>query len=239
MAMWSAWRGCRKHSEGCKYCYIHEGDNKRGVDTNVIVKLPSFDAPIKKNKNNEYKICSGQTVYMCFQTDFLIADADEWRGECWDMMRERNDLHFIFLTKRIERFLDCVPSDWGNGWDNITVGVSIENQNKADFRLNIFSKMPIKHKNIILQPLIENVDIEKYLDGIELVIVGGEYGKNARPLNFDWVLDIREQCKRNNISFEFRQCGTHFIKDGKTYNLAYNQLSKQAKLSNINFVASN
>jgi Bacteriophage protein gp37 len=234
MAMWSAWRGCQKHSEGCKYCYVHQGDIKRGIDTNTIIKLPSFDAPVRKNKNGEYRIKSGQTVYMCFQTDFLIADADQWRNECWNIIRERNDLHFIFLTKRIERFMDCVPNDWGNGWNNITVGVSIENQDKADFRLDIFSKLPIKYKNIILQPLIENVDIEKYLNDIELVIVGGEYGKKARPLNFDWVLDIREQCKRNSIPFEFRQCGTHFIKDGKTYTLAYNQLSRQAKLANIN-----
>ena len=234
MAMWSPWRGCQRCSEGCKFCYIHKGDEKRGVDTSIVIKLPSFDAPIVRNKNGEYKMKSGQTVYLCFQTDFLISDADEWRNECWDIMRERADLHFIFLTKRIERFLSCAPPDWGEGWENVTVGVSVENQGMADFRLDILAKLPIKHKNIICQPLIERMNIEKYLDGVELVVVGGEYGEKARSLDFDWVFDIREQCKKDNVRFEFRQCGTHFVKDGKAYTLPYNQLTKQAKKANIN-----
>lgn len=45
---------------------------------------------------------SGQNVFPCFSTDFLVKDADEWRCECWQMIRERSDLHFLFLTKRIE-----------------------------------------------------------------------------------------------------------------------------------------
>ena len=58
--------------------------------------------------------------------------------------------------------------------------------------------------------------MESFLDGIECVVVGGESDSNARPLYYDWVLHIREQCIRADVSFEFRQCGTHFIKDGKT-----------------------
>lgn len=81
----------------------------------------------------------------------------------------------------------------------------IENQEISDFRLSIFNELPIKHKNIICQPLIEKVDIEKYLENIELVVVGGESDYNARPLNFDWVLSIREQCINHNVRFEFRQ----------------------------------
>ena len=56
MAMWNPWRGCRKHSEGCRYCYIHKGDFKRGIDTNNIVKTDNFYAPIAKNKSGAYKI---------------------------------------------------------------------------------------------------------------------------------------------------------------------------------------
>lgn len=111
MAMWNPWRGCHKHSEGCRYCYIHKGDYKRKIDTDNIVKTDNFYAPIAKNKSGVYKIKSGQTVYLCFSTDFLVEDADEWRSECWRMIRERSDLHFLFLTKRIERFMDCIPED--------------------------------------------------------------------------------------------------------------------------------
>lgn len=235
MAMWNPWRGCHKRSEGCKYCYIHKGDFKRKIDTNNVVKTEDFYAPIVKDKLGKYKIKSGQTVYLCFSTDFLIEDADEWRWECWQMIRERSDLHFLFLTKRIERFMDCAPNDWGDGYDNVTVGCTVENQDRADYRLFIFNKLPIKHKNIICQPLIEKINLDAYLDNVELVVVGGESDVNARPLDYDWVLAIREQCVEHKVHFEFRQCGTHFIKDGKAYTLATRELCSQARKANINY----
>lgn len=82
------------------------------------------------------------------------------------------------------------------------------------------------------------IDIESYLDGIELVVVGGESDMYARPLDYSWVLDIREQCISQNVSFEFRQCGTHFIKDGKQYKLQTKDLCKQARKAGIDFNAS-
>lgn len=95
--------------------------------------------------------------------------------------------------------------------------------------------MPIKHKCITAQPLIEEIDIEKYLDNTELVVVGGECDINARPLDYDWVLKIREQCISKDVSFEFRQYGTYFLKDGKQYNLQTKDLIKQAKSANIDY----
>ena len=135
MARWDPWRGCHRYSEGCKFCYIHKGDAKRGVDTNCITKTDKFDAPIVRKKNGEYKMKSG-LVYVCFSSDFLLEDADPWRSECWDMIRQRQDCQFLFLTKRIERFMDCIPSDWGDGWDNVIVGCTVENQQRADERLD-------------------------------------------------------------------------------------------------------
>lgn len=233
MAMWSPWRGCHKYSEGCKNCYIHKGDAKRGVDTNIIVKTDDFNTPIAKNKNGEYKIKSGRTVYLCFSTDFLIEEADKWREECWKMIKERSDLNFIFLTKRIERFPQCIPKDWNDGYENVTVGCTVENQDRVDYRLLMFADFPIKHRNVICQPLIEEINIEKYLDNVELVIVGGESDRNARPLNYNWVLSIREQCINKGVRFEFRQCGTRFIKDDKEYLLNVRDLCIQARKANI------
>ena len=235
MGIWNPWRGCHKCSTGCKYCYIHKGDMKKGIDTGIIRKTKNFYAPIEKTKDGSYKIKSGQTVYVCFSSDFLIAEADKWRDECWKMIKERFDLHFIFLTKRIERFSACIPKNWNNGYDNVTVSCTVENQKNADYRLSIFSDLPIKHKIIICQPLIESIDLSDYLNDTELVVVGGESDRNARLLNYDWVLQLRQQCIMYNVHFEFRQCGTHFIKDGKLYNLKTGDLCKQAKKANINF----
>ena len=236
MAMWNPWRGCRKCSDGCLHCYIHKGDAKRNVNTNDIVKTKDFDKPVVRLKNGNYKMKSG-TVYLGFSTDFLIEEADGWRGECWAMFRERPDCNFLFLTKRIERFMACIPEDWGDGYDNVTVCCTVENQKNADKKLSVFQSLPMKHKCITAQPLLEKINIEPYLDGIELVVVGGESGFYARPLDYDWVLDIREQCIRKNVNFEFRQCGTHFIKDGRQYRLQTKDLCSQARKANINYKA--
>lgn len=203
MARWDPWRGCHRCSEGCKFCYIHKGDAKRGIDTGKIVRSDRFDRPIQKKKNGEYKMASG-LVYLCFSSDFLLEDADEWRSEAWKIIKERSDCTFLFLTKRIERFLDCIPEDWGDGYDNVVICCTVENQENADRKLQVFQKLPIRHKQITVQPMIEAINLEKYLDGIEAVTVGGESDKDARPLSYDWVLSIREQCIRQNTSFFFR-----------------------------------
>ncbi len=234
MSMWSPWRGCRRCSEGCRFCYIHKSDARQNIITDKIIKTDNFYAPLEKKKNGDYKMRSG-TVYICFQSDFLIEEADDWRSECWDMIRERTDCHFIFLTKRIERFSVCKPPNWEMRYDNITIGVSCENQRAVDERLPILSVQPLKHRIAVLQPLIEAVNIESYLSGVDSVIVGGEYGADARPLHYEWVLDLRSQCVRANVGFEFRQCATHFNMNGKDYTLPYNQLGRQAKLLGIDF----
>ena len=236
MAMWNPWRGCKKCSDGCLHCYIHKGDAKRGVNTNEIVKTKDFYKPVEKLKNGNYKMKPG-IVYLCFSTDFLIEEADEWRKECWQMMKDRQDCTFLFLTKRIDRFMKCIPDDWGDGYENVVVCCTVENQLNADDKLQIFSRLPIKHKCITAQPLLEQIDIEKHLDDIELVVVGGESDRNARPLDYSWVLNIREQCIRKNVSFEFRQCGTHFIKGSKEYKLQTKDLCSQARKAGIDFQA--
>ena len=107
MAMWNPWRGCHKCSGGCKFCYIHKGDFKRNIDTNVIVKTDKFYAPIQKNKKGEYKIKSGQTVYLCFSSDFLIEEADEWRKECFQITGMGSGLNYsLSLFKSIYQFLN-------------------------------------------------------------------------------------------------------------------------------------
>ncbi len=234
MSVWNPWRGCKKCSEGCLHCYIHKGDAKRGIDTNNIRVTKDFYKPTLKLKDGTYQMKSG-TVYMCFSTDFLIEQADEWRAECWKIIKERQDCTFLFLTKRIERFSDCIPDDWGEGYENVVVCCTVENQKNADKKLSVFQSLPIKHKCITAQPLLERVNIEQYLSDIELVVVGGESDNFARPLDYDWVLDIREQCVRKNVSFEFRQCGTHFIKDGKKYRLQTKDLRSQAKRAGIDY----
>lgn len=236
--MWNLWHGCHKYSEGCLNCYVHRGDMKYDRDISKVFKTKQFNVPIEKNKNGEYKVKSGEFVFTCFSSDFLLADADIWRQDAWDMIKERSDCNFLFITKRIERFMQCVPDDWGNGYPNVIVCTTCENQKQLDFRMPIFLDLPIKHKCLVIEPMLEEMDIAKYLkdNQIEQVIAGGESGEKARHCHYDWILKLRSACVENNVTFNFKQTGTHFIKDSKHYKIPRKMQHIQARKANINFV---
>ena len=85
------------------------------------------------------------------------------------------------------------------------------------------------------QQLLERIDIEKYLDGIERVLVGRELDKESRAFDFDWAVDIRNQCMRKKNPFTFRQCGNYTIKDGVTYTIPTRQMMSKVRKANIDF----
>ena len=112
----------------------------------------------------------------------------------------------------------------------------MENREMADYRLPIFLSLPIKHKTIIVSPIITSVNLTSYLNQtIEEVSVGGESGVNARPCNYDWILDIRNQCVEKDVPFRFHQTGAHFIKDGKMYRVQRCYQLSQAHKANIDY----
>jgi protein gp37 len=206
------------------------------IGSNMARKTAAFDLPIKRKRDKSYKIPSGKVVFTCFTSDFFLKDADEWRPECWRMIKERSDCMFFFFTKRIDRFAECIPSDWGDGYDNVLIGCTIENQEMTDYRLPLFMAAPIKHKILAVAPLLGPINLSSYLDSsIEEVSVGGESGVNARPCNYNWILDIRRQCVEKNVPFRFHQTGAYFIKDGKTYRILRKYQLSQAHKANINF----
>ena len=206
------------------------------IGSDLARKTLAFDLPVKRKRDKSYKIPPGSMVFTCFTSDFLLEDADEWRSECWAMMRERSDCRFYFFTKRIHRFMECVPDDWGSGYPNVMVGCTVENQAMADQRLPIFEALPIRYKTIIVAPMIERIDLSNYLnDSIEEVSVGGESGRGARPLDFDWVLSLREQCIRAGVPFRFHQTGAKLIKDGRQYYIRRCHQHTQAKKAGVDF----
>lgn len=235
---WNPWHGCTKISAGCKYCYVYRQDEMYGaaLSSGLCRKTGNFDLPIKRKRDRSYKIPSGYIVHTCFTSDFLLADADPWRQECWEMIRQRSDCSFVFFTKRIDRLAEQLPPDWGDGYDNVAIGCTVENQDRADYRLPIFLSLPIKHRLIVAAPLLEHIDISAYLDDrIEEVSVGGESGLEARPCNYDWILSLRSQCAQKNVSFMFHQTGAHFIKDGRLYNIPRKMQHSQAHKAGIDF----
>ena len=226
---WNPWHGCKKYSEGCRHCYVYRRDGSYALDASKVYKTMAFDLPIKKSKNGQYKYPSNTFFWTCFTSDFFLDEADEWRKEIWEMIKERSDCYFYFITKRINRFYESLPSDWGSGYNHVTICCTMENQKRTNERLPIFHQLPIKYKEIICEPLLEN---------IEQITVGGESGNHARICNYDWVLNIRNQCIENKISFHFKQTGAVFEMNNKVYKIPRKWQINQAKKANIDVIFS-
>lgn len=232
--MWNLWHGCHKVSAGCQNCYVYRMDAEHGRDSSVVAKTASFGLPLKRSRDGSYKLSGGETVYTCFTSDFLLEDADAWRPEAWRMMRLRSDLHFFMITKRITRLARCLPPDWGNGYPNVTLCCTVENQAMADLRLPVYKDAPVRHKIIVCEPLLERIDLSSGLgDWIEKVIVGGESGKDARMCCYEWVLNIRDQCLERRVPFSFKQTGARFAKDGRLYHIKRPLQGAQARKAGI------
>ena len=230
--IWNPWHGCQKISEGCEHCYMMYLDKARDRSPYGVYKTKSgFDYPIQTDKYGNYKIKSGELIRVCMTSDFFLEQADIWRAEAWDMMRRRSDVKFYLLTKRPQRVRECLPYDWGDGWENIFFNVTCENQRRTDERIPILLELPFKHKGVMCAPFIGEVSIEKYLGSgqIEQVMCGGENYDGARPCNFDWVKRLRRECEAHNVTFCFIETGTVFIKDGKRYHIP--QKSVQSEMA--------
>jgi protein gp37 len=210
---WEPWTGCYKISEGCTNCYFYGAHAKR-YGQNAILKTDKFDWPIRKTAKGEYNIKGGKILPTCFATDFFLPEADEWRKEIWSIIKVRTDIEFLILTKRIDRFLVSLPPDWGEGYDNVNIGCTVENQKLANERLPLFLSYPIKRRFIACSPLLEAIDLTPYLHGVDHVTVGGETGREARECDYDWVLNIREQCLQANVTFWFKNTGSFFKHNG-------------------------
>jgi protein gp37 len=220
--IWNPWHGCVKCSEGCQHCYMFFLDRVRDRNGADIYKTKAgFTYPLQKDRKGNYKIRSGELIRVCMSSDFFLEEADRWREEAWEIMRQRSDVKFFLLTKRPQRVKDCLPKDWGDGWENIFFNVTCENQRRADERIPILLELPFKHKGVMCAPFIERVGIAKYLISgqIEQIICGGENYDGARPCDFDWVMALRTECVAANVTFCFIETGTNFIKDGRQYQI--------------------
>ena len=236
---WNPWHGCKKCSEGCLNCYVYRLDRMRGKNGADVYKTKTgFRYPLSKGRDGKYRIQSGEMISVCMTSDFFLEEADEWRAEAWEMMRVRSDVVFLLLTKRPERIRNCLPADWGTGWENIFLNVTCENQARADERIPLLLDLPFRHRGLYFAPLLGPVSVGRYLDSghIEQVACGGENYGGSRPCDFEWVKALREECVSRNITFCFMETGTNFIKDGIAYRIGSKQLQNaQAARSGMTY----
>ncbi len=236
--IWNPWHGCRKCSEGCQNCYMYYLDALRDGDGSKIYRTKAgFRYPLSKFRNGEYKVKSGEMLRVCMTSDFFLEEADQWRDEAWDIINKRSDVKFFLLTKRPERVAASLPWNWGDGWENVMLNVSCENQRRADERIPVLLDLPFKHKGIMCAPFIGPVSVEKYLQSgqLEQVLCDGENYGGARPCHYEWVKALRDECVAHAVTFVFCGTGRRFVKDGKTYQLEGSLQSQQAWKSGLSY----
>jgi protein gp37 len=227
-------------SEGCLNCYVYFLDRRYGRNTSVVTRSKTgFNLPITKNRLKEYKIPSNTTISVCLNSDFFIEEADPWRPEAWAMMQQRSDCIFFIITKRVLRIPDTLPKNWGEGYSNVQINVTAENQRAADQRLPNFLDIPLRYRGIVVAPILESVDLSHFLatGKIDEVSAGGESYSGARVTKFDDVLAIRRQCIEHNVSFTFHQTGRFLLKDGKIHSISRSMERKLAAQFDLNFTA--
>ena len=197
-ATWNPWQGCHKVSLGCKRCYMFEQKRKFGQDPTLVKRSapPTFRAPLGWPDPLH--------IFACSWSDWFIEDADEWRPEAWEIIRATARHQYLLLTKRPENIASRLPSDWGQGWPNVWLGISAEDQRRADERIPPLLATSAALRFLSLEPLLSPIDLlgggfGQSVTGIGLVIVGGESGPNARPMEIDWLARIVKQCRDAGI----------------------------------------
>jgi protein gp37 len=143
-------------------------------------------------------------VFTCSWSDFFLPQLGEWRAEWWSVIRSTPALTYQILTKRPELIGDRLPPDWGNGYPNVWLGVSIENP-RFCWRRDELVKIPAVVHFISAEPLLADISRELNLDDIEWLIVGGESGPGFRPMDHQWARNLRDRCQRAGIAFFFKQ----------------------------------
>lgn len=232
------WIGCAKVSQGCARCYaeaqmdkwLHRaqwGPNGTRTKTSASywANLEKWDKKLNgSNRRERVFIASLADVFEKYDD----SDIAHWRFDLWDIIEELQNLDILLLTKRPENILDCTPYTWHNQavtdktshwargpivaqWPkHVWTGTSIENNVVAQERLGHLARVPGKHF-LSLEPLLGPIDLGRP-DGIDWIIVGGESGPNARPLEIEWIEDILRQCREADIPAFVKQLGGHWAK---------------------------
>jgi protein gp37 len=210
------WWGCVKVGPECLHCYAETLDASTGGDHWGVHTVPrsmsngNWRKPRVWNRDFEafYKLHQRKRRVFCgSMCDWADKNAPEGqRDRLWTLIKETPNLTWQLLTKRAPNIEKYLPADWGNGYDNVWLGVSVGNRKHGLPRIEHLRKIPAKVRFLSIEPLLEDLG-ELNLDGIGWVIVGGESGVGFRPMNVEWVRKIAKQCADAGVPFFYKQSG--------------------------------
>lgn len=214
-ATWNVAVGCTKVDEDCKYCYMYRDSlNSTRYNPMKIRKTKSvFDLPLK--------IKLPSKIFTSSYTDFFHPEIDSFRDDAWEIIRRCPQHTFQILTKRPERILKCLPDDWGLGYKNVWLGVSVGSNNGINRILELVN-INARCRFLSLEPLWGPIDLKLDIDDlikINWVIIGGESGNERgkykyRECKIEWIESIIKDTHITSAIF-VKQLGTYLAKELK------------------------
>lgn len=238
-ATWNPVTGCDWVSAGCDNCYARTlakrmkamGNvryQKDGYDRALKRTTPGFGITLHRDKVDEPRRWTKPRVVFVNSMSDLFHESvdDEFILEVWETMRATPRHTYQILTKRPRRMLHWVRRNVDDGYpvlSNVWLGTSVENQEWAEKRTPLLLQTPAAVRFLSCEPLLGPVDITQLIGrraedrtggSLDWLIVGGESGPGARPMNADWVRSIRDQCVRHQVAFFFKQWGGRTPKAG-------------------------
>ena len=208
-ATWNPWHGCKKVSEGCKFCYMYRDKNRYGLDASIVMRSKTkFYDP---SKWEEPKL-----IFTCSWSDWFIKEADDWRAEAWEIIKKNPQHTFQILTKRPERVSACLPKDWNDGYKNVWLGVSVETSKEIE-RIQLLNNIPSYLKFVSFEPLLSNINWDESFNFLDWIIIGGESGNNTgkylfRAMELSWMENLIHHSTKNSIKCFVKQLGSYQAK---------------------------
>ena len=201
---WNPVTGCTKVSPGCKHCYAERiaerlramGQENYRKGFALTLQPQMLDLPLRWR--------APQTIFVNSMSDLFHENVPlDYIQRVFDVMRRAHWHRFQVLTKRADRLAELAPK---LPWEpNIWMGVSVESDRYRG-RIDALRQADAAIRFLSLEPLLGPVH-DLNLQGIHWVIVGGESGPVARPMDAAWAKDLRDQCRRSKVPFFFKQWG--------------------------------
>lgn len=207
------WWGCSRVSPGCAHCYAEAYDKRLGG----ALWKPGAERRTFGGKHwagpRGWNEAAGRAkrrarVFCASMADVFDSEGPALeRARLWELIRETPNLDWQLLTKRPHNIASMLPSDWGDGWSNVWLGTTVENQEQVG-RVRLLSEVPAAVRFLSVEPLLGSVRLGLAIQHVRWVIVGGESGPHARPMRADWVRALRDEVVGAGVAFFFKQWGT-------------------------------
>lgn len=208
---YNPWIGCTKVSLGCDNCYAEDlmdlrykrvvwGQHGERARTKTAAQVVRWNKAAATEPIRPRVFCASLSDIFDNQVP------SGWRSDLWTLIASCPNLNFLLLTKRPQNIRDMLPDDWDDGWPNVWLGTTVENQREADRRIPYLRDVPAVVHFLSAEPLLE--EIHPDLCGVQWVICGGESGSKARLFLPHWARSLHSQCDVAGVRFFFKQTGS-------------------------------